>query len=133
MSQENVEVIRSVYEAFNRRDFDAILNHAHPDFEIRLMRDLRPFFGEYFRGHDEARRWWSELFAAWGDDLRIELRALHDAGDVIVGDAKMWGTSQGMEVPQLYADLWTFRDGRLARAEAFATTAEALKAAGLSE
>jgi ketosteroid isomerase-like protein len=133
MSQENVELVRSLYEAFNRRDFDAILSHAHPDFEIRLMPALWPFFGEYFRGHDEARRWWSELFAAWGDDIRVEPRALHDAGDAVVGDVKMLGTHQGMQVPQLYADLWMFRDGRLARAEAFATTAEALEAAGLSE
>jgi ketosteroid isomerase-like protein len=68
-------------------------------------------------------------------ERRIEIvrRAYDPVARGVDGDVRMWGTSQGLEVPQLYADLWTFRDGRVASAEAFATTAEVLKAAGLSE
>ena len=37
MSQENLEVIRAWYEAFNRRDFDQITTYAHTDFEIQPL------------------------------------------------------------------------------------------------
>ena len=33
MSQENVEVVRSAYAAFNRSDFDAVAAALHPDVE----------------------------------------------------------------------------------------------------
>jgi ketosteroid isomerase-like protein len=34
MSEEDVEIVRSIYEAFNRRDWDAVFRDAHPDFEL---------------------------------------------------------------------------------------------------
>jgi hypothetical protein len=33
MSQENVEIIRSVHDALNRNDRDAAFRDAHPDIE----------------------------------------------------------------------------------------------------
>ncbi len=40
MSQENVEIVRHVYEAFNRRDWDSVLvEHAHENFELTTQRD----------------------------------------------------------------------------------------------
>ena len=32
MSQENVEIVRPIYEAFNRRDWDALFRNADPEF-----------------------------------------------------------------------------------------------------
>jgi hypothetical protein len=34
MSQENVEIIRRHYEAFNRRDLDTVAQYHHPDIEV---------------------------------------------------------------------------------------------------
>ena len=36
MSQENVEIVRSIYEAFNRRDWDAAFRDQHPAGELLL-------------------------------------------------------------------------------------------------
>ena len=38
MSEENVELVRSMYEAFNRRDWDSAFGLAAPDFEFTLQR-----------------------------------------------------------------------------------------------
>jgi ketosteroid isomerase-like protein len=133
MSQENVELIRATYEALSRGDFQTVLGDTHPDFEIRPIPGLLPFFSEPVKGRGEAERFWSGAFEPW-DEIRIEPRELRDAGDVVVADVRMWGRGpQGVEVPQTYADLWTFRDGRLARLEGFTTVAEALEAAGLQQ
>jgi ketosteroid isomerase-like protein len=44
MSQENVEIVQQVYEAFARRDFAAVLGLCSGDFELDItahpMRDL---------------------------------------------------------------------------------------------
>ena len=34
MSQENVEVVRRVLDALERRDFETAATYAHPDIEI---------------------------------------------------------------------------------------------------
>ena len=38
MSQENVEIVRRVMEAFNGGDFDAALRDVAPDADVRLSR-----------------------------------------------------------------------------------------------
>ena len=40
MSQESVEIVRRVYDALNRGDWDAALRDAHPDFEMTTQRGL---------------------------------------------------------------------------------------------
>jgi hypothetical protein len=40
MSQENVEIVRRVYDAINRRDWDAVFRDAHPDFDMTTQRGL---------------------------------------------------------------------------------------------
>jgi hypothetical protein len=34
MSQDNVEIVRSIYEAFNRRDWDTAFRDQRPDVEL---------------------------------------------------------------------------------------------------
>ena len=34
MSHENVEIVRQFYEAFERRDWDAMFRDTHADFEM---------------------------------------------------------------------------------------------------
>jgi len=49
MSNGNVEVVRGVYKAFNRRDFDQITNYAHPDFEIQPLPALVAMTGDQIK------------------------------------------------------------------------------------
>jgi ketosteroid isomerase-like protein len=42
MSEENVEIGRSIYEAVNRRDWDAAFRDQAPDVEYRLPRGDPP-------------------------------------------------------------------------------------------
>jgi ketosteroid isomerase-like protein len=54
MSQENVELVRQVYEAWNRGDLEWLLNHTTPDFEFRTVR-LFPDLEPVYRGHEGFR------------------------------------------------------------------------------
>ena len=52
MSQENVEIVRRVYEAANRSDWDAAFRAAHPEFEATFQRG--PFAGTH-RGREAVQ------------------------------------------------------------------------------
>ena len=51
MSQENVEVIRRVYEAGNRGDWNAVFRDAPPDLEVTMK--AGPSAGTH-RGHQRS-------------------------------------------------------------------------------
>ena len=134
MSEENVELVRAFYEAFNRRDFDRMVNYAHPDFEIRPLPALVAMTGDdRVKGYAEAKRFWTSFFEGF-DEIQIEPREIVEEGDMVVAELRWTGRGRsGIEVDQFHTDLWFFRDGRIARVEGFATKAEAIEAAGLSE
>ena len=41
MSEENVEIVRSIYEASNRRDWDAAFRDQRPDVEMTISPGIR--------------------------------------------------------------------------------------------
>ena len=133
MSQENAEVIRAWYEAFNRRDFDQITTYAHTEFEIKPLPALIAMTGDQIKGYEEAKRFWSSFFEGF-DEIQVEPRGeILQVGEMVVADLRWSGRGRnGIEVEQFHTDLWFFRDGRIARVEGFATRTEALEAAGLS-
>ena len=53
MSQENVEIVKAAYAAFNRSDFEAVAAALHPEVE------WHPYLGglerSVYRGHDAIR------------------------------------------------------------------------------
>jgi ketosteroid isomerase-like protein len=53
MSQENVEIVRSIYEALNRGDWDAATRPTDIDFEVTFQRG--PNAGTH-RGRDSSGR-----------------------------------------------------------------------------
>ena len=59
MSQEDVAVVRSVYEAFRRGDVQAIFGLLHP--EIELYQSERVPWGGTYKGHEQAGYFFSKL------------------------------------------------------------------------
>src|SRR5262245_17439184 len=64
MSQENVEIVRRTYPAFNRGDIPEFLESVDLDVEwIPIMAALE---GRVYRGHDGVRQWIEDLMTDWG-------------------------------------------------------------------
>jgi ketosteroid isomerase-like protein len=74
MSQENAECARRAYEAFNRRDLDALLALMDPEvrFTTRFVERSDPY-----NGHDGVRAWWEDLLRVFPDFSAeiVEVRA----------------------------------------------------------
>jgi ketosteroid isomerase-like protein len=136
MSEANVEVVRGLLEAFQRRDHELAFDFYDPDIvwdaSAVAISDLR---GVY-HGHEGVRTYWRKWLSAWRD-LQFEIQDVRDAGDEVVAlicNQHQWGRHSAIktEIPP-YGIVFTIRGGKVARWRAFSDQAEALAAAGLAE
>ena len=136
MSQENVEVVRRLYEAVERGDSATVFALYHPDVECDASRSPLPRLigGEGFRGHDGLRRFFRERAEAW-ENIHDKCEQLIDAGtDVLaVVTVSGRGRTSGIDVETTMTGVWTVRDRQIVRMVWFGSHDEALEAAGLSE
>ena len=144
MSRQNVEIVRQAFEIFNRyretdltrdeRDkaFDAFAELATPDFEYVEPPEW-PGAGVH-RGLDQYRQVLEEFFEALSQ-MTAEIEETFDAGDRVVVFVR-WrarGTSSGAESEMKPGQVFTLRDGKIAKQEVYLNRHEALEAAGLCE
>ena len=132
MSQENVEIVRQVFEAFNSEDIDRIVAFTHPDFLAEVTAEISTEPDTY-RGHEGIRRY----FRSFQDpmyEIRFYAEQFWDAGDSVVVALRLTAKGRQTDIPveQRSAGVWTIRDGRVLRVQAYASTSEALQVAGLS-
>jgi ketosteroid isomerase-like protein len=133
MSQENVEIVRRAWEASVRRDNNAAFVLYDPEIEIDLRNEQRVGASVY-HGLEGVQKYFRDMLSAF-TEMTSEVEEWIDAGDQVIAMVRSYGRGRrsGVPVDMLEAHLWTVRDGKLRRLQAFATKAEALEAAGLSE
>jgi uncharacterized protein len=116
MSQENVEIVRRAYVAFNDGNLDAVLAAMDPDIEWNAS-DVFFDFPRTYRG----RQAWQEEFLRdlmqIFETYRSEPERLLDAGGEVV--AVVWvggrGRRSGADAMARVAHLFAFRDGKIVR------------------
>jgi uncharacterized protein len=133
MSQENVEIVRRAYQAFNEGDLDAMLSFFAEDAEWRLIGGFASLMGAEFRGHQGLRR----FFDDWRENLGIrpEMESLLEADDrvvVIVRSAGAGGIS-GAPATMRGGQVYHFRHGLISAVDNYYEASGALEAVGLSE
>ena len=134
MSEENVEIVRRIYEATGRRDTETVLSLYDEDVEWDVSDS--PISGVtgggLFRGHDGLREWARVWYAAW-ESVVDECEELIDAGEYVVSVVMVQsrGRASGLDVSLRSAAVWTVRNGKVVRVAWFATRNEALAAAGV--
>jgi ketosteroid isomerase-like protein len=131
MSQENVEVVRCSYEAYERGDMESALAALDPEVEI-YDHDI-PDPGEY-RGLDGVLRWQADWETSW-QSWRWEAEEFIDAGDRVVAILRVHakGRGSGADIERLDGAVWTLRDGKGVRLDYYGSRAEAVEAVGLRE
>ena len=129
MSQENVEIVRRVYEGWARGDFsEGDVFHPEVEFEMPDWPE-----GASSRGLDAMRRTWLASLSAW-DDFRAEpVDFIEAAEDVVVvlNHVQARGKGSGAEVRADTASVWMFDGGKVVRLVLYWDTDKALEAAGL--
>ena len=133
MSGENVEILRQSIEAFNRGDPAAWVAVLAPEFEYTASGAVVGIGGSY-RGADGFRRFLDSFWDEF-DEPRVELGEVIAAGDKVVAAVTFRGRGKhsGIATSWDLWQLWTLRDGKAVRGQAFTKKAEAFEAAGLRE
>jgi ketosteroid isomerase-like protein len=131
MSPENVEIVRRVYDAGNRNDWDAAFRDAHPEFEATFQRG--PNAGTH-RGRERVQAVLLDQRAAF-DVWIMEPLELRESGEHVVAivRSRLRPKGSSAEFELRNGHIWTIRDGTILSLVGFPSPEEALAAAGLSE
>jgi ketosteroid isomerase-like protein len=130
MSQANVDAARRWIDAYNRRDFDGLLELTDRDIEFRsTFVQIEPVF----RGHEGIHAYFDSLSEAY-DDWKLVPSEFIDAGAaVIVVERVDWRGKSGAEGTTLNVPVMWLRSGKVFRLETFEDRIQALEAVGLTE
>ena len=131
MSQQNVEMVRYVYESgLIDRDPEELMKLASPDVAyVNPPYAVEPGVRRGVVAVAQAMRRFAEVW----EESRHELRELYDCGDIVVA-AVSWHIRSRESQKTLVnheAHTWTLREGRIARFEWGQDLGKALEAAGV--
>src|SRR3954451_19879170 len=134
MSQENVEIVRRIYDARGRGNFQQGTELYDPNVLMVLRREFGLASGRYC-GPEEIAEYMRNVFLAEWDGALIAGEEFLDAGDSVVVrvDQRAKGRQSGTPVHMRYFQVWSFRGRSVIRIESVIERADALEAAGLSE
>src|SRR6476646_913807 len=125
MSQENVEIVRRAYEAWNAGNMDALRDLYDPGAIIVRQLEGWPEGPDPSVGREAVIRAFEQMRAARKGEA-FEPTSLTDAGDRVVVSHVWRGADHGLKLE--FAVVLTLRDCRIFLVENFSDHAEALKA-----
>jgi ketosteroid isomerase-like protein len=131
MAQENVELVRRMYEAFHGGDAEGALTCFDPDVVIDASRRVDGATG---RGRQELAAIIAAWLGAW-EEWREEIEEIRDHGDevYVVATQAGRGKGSGVEIKTRYAVVYEIRGALINRMTLYVDPAEGLEAVGLPE
>jgi uncharacterized protein len=134
LSQQNVDLLRTAYEAFGRGEIPAVFETMDDDVQFVLAENSLYDRGAPYTGKtDIAGNLFARLGVEW-DGFGITCEQFHDAGEVVVMQGRLRGTykATGRQSNIQVVHIWTVRTGKLVRMEEYADTAAMRELAGQS-
>jgi ketosteroid isomerase-like protein len=125
-----VALVLRGFDRWAREDLPGTLELLDDDCEIRPLLGL--ISGDVYRGHEGARRWFTDVFSHW-TEFAPELRAFAEVEDslLVAGRLRARGRLSGVELDTATWWRFTFRDGRILLLDVFPEPTDAHRAAGL--
>jgi len=122
------EIVRRIYEALNRRDFEATLELVDDEFELDVTTNV--FNPAVYRGPEELRRWAEQVFEVW-EEFLLEPEELVASGESekVLARVRVRGVGRGsgVELEDRIWSVWTIRDGLAVRCHNHAQDEEAAR------
>ena len=128
MSQENVEIVRATFDAWNAGDMVALGEPLGPDAILRMPEGW-PEPGPYV-GREAVMRQWEQQRETWDADALELISDFIDAADRVAVRFVWHGVGRGPEANIEVTGVYTVRKGKIRTIEFFWDHAEALKPPG---
>jgi ketosteroid isomerase-like protein len=137
MAEADVEIVRTMIEAFRRRDNETVEGLMSPEIEwdATRMAGVLPDLAGVYSGPEGTRKFWRAWLSPWKKiEFEYELRDAGSAVVALINNQRQWGRHSDVEteVPP-YAWLFTVLDGKIVRVWWYPDQRSALEAAGLEE
>jgi ketosteroid isomerase-like protein len=130
MSQENVDVVKAFFDAYNARNSEAMDRLLHPDAKMTTLSARGGLGGHWRQGTTD--RYFQQLDEAWAD-FRIEVEHYRELGEYVValGVARGAGMSSHAEVASDFAVVFVVRNSQTLLLYTYGDWKTALEAVGL--
>ena len=132
MSEENVEVVKELFRAWEAREPTRATRLIHPEIKVDFnsWSFLSPPSADGREGLDDTIRDWFTAFQG----IAFHPERFLDAGDHVVVAMRFTakGRESGVAVETESAGVYTVRDGLVVELRGYETVADALEAVGLS-
>jgi ketosteroid isomerase-like protein len=127
MSQENVELVRRLTDAFNAKDLARFTELTTPDFE--WSPSMVAIEGEVFVGPEGIESYFDRMRDGW-DSFRVEDGELSDLGDRVMWSGRLDGRGRisGATVSAPLDILFEVRGGKVSSMRSFLDREDALNA-----
>jgi len=123
----NVQLMRDLYEAFDRKDIPTVLGAMDPDIEWHEAEGnpLEPS-GKAWRGPDAVMQ---NLFVRIGTEFEgftVHPKQFHDAGATVVVEGRYTGTykATGKRFDAQMCHVWKIHDGKITSFQQYVDTAQ---------
>ena len=131
MSEENIQVVRAAFEAWNAGEMDPLRELYDPYVVVRVVDDW-PESGP-FMGREAVMRQWEQQRETFHADALESITGFIAVGDRVAVRFIWRGEGHGPETDLELTQVSTVRDDRIVYQEFFWDHAEALETLGLSE
>jgi ketosteroid isomerase-like protein len=134
MSEESVETVRRLFDAYNDRDVDALREVWTSDAEWRPAQVGGAFEGAVYHGHEGLAEYREIQDETWKSFVADPV-TIRDLGDRVLVEVQANAVGRASDVP-VNRIIWTvfeMRDGKVAAGRVYGSKADALEAAGLEE
>jgi ketosteroid isomerase-like protein len=133
MSQENVELVKVLMDAVNRRDIDTFSAVTTADFEWFPVFAAR-VEGDVYRGREGIEAFLGEVDETW-EEFRPVPEEYRDLGDRVLGLGRLRtrGRASGAPSDSPWGGVYDLREGKVSRIRTFLDHDEALRAADVTE
>jgi len=132
MSERNVELVRSFFDAYNARDAEAVDRLLDPDAELTTLTAKAGLARQWTAGR--TSQYFKQLDETMAD-VRAEIEDYRELGEHVValGALRAAGRASHIEVDNPFATVFVVRNSRFVLVETYDNWNEALEAAGMRE
>ncbi|MDP9277694.1 MAG: nuclear transport factor 2 family protein [Actinomycetota bacterium] len=119
MSDKAEELVRQAYQAFSKRDLDALREIADPRIEIHTVTGMIAGRSEPYRGHDGLVEYLRDVGELW-DEIELLPTDFHELSDsrlVVFGRVRARRELAVIDAPNAW--LWEVGEGRIRSARVF--------------
>jgi uncharacterized protein len=126
VSQNNVDVVRGMYEAFIRGDVPSVMSVLDPEIEWLEADNFIYADGNPYVGPNAVLEGVFMRLATEWDGFTVAPQEILDAGEIVIARGYYSGAYKktGMQVRAQFAHFFTLRDGKVIKFQQYTDTAQ---------